>query len=340
MADFPMPSSMDTLDTDLLTVFCWVAKTRNFSRAAIRLDTSQPVVTRKVGRLEEQLGVKLFVRTNRGCDLTQAGEVLAAKAPGILMQLDQLRDEVTNAPHVVSGAISLGVTHLVGMLMVPHLLPIIAARWPQLRVNLVDADSQILCARVRNHELSLAVCYDPPADMALLATPLLIDRLCLVGKPTPELLALEKPTIRDLASLPLVLPSGQQTVRALLDDAFDEIGLPLKPLYEATTVNLLRAMVLQGAGYTVLSLGSVADDVAAGRLVAQPLVDKGMSIAVTLITTREQLRLRNVQLIAEFISTEIRSVAQRGLWPGKPVIVRGEAGQSSDLTEMMLIGPR
>lgn len=317
MADFSLPANAEVLDTDLLTVFCWVAQMRNFSRAADRLNTSQPVITRKVSRLEEQLGVRLFLRSNRGCELTQAGEILASKAPGVLLQLAQLREEIAHSAQVISGTISIGVTHLVGLVMVPHLLPVIASRWPKLHVNMVDADSRVLCARLLTRELSLAVCYDPDPDSELVCTPLFMEKLYLVGVPNEKLRNLKSATLRDLANLPLVLPSGQQSIRVLLEDAFAEIGLSLRPVYEATTVNLLRAMALQGTGYTVLSLGSVVDDVAAGRLMAVPLTEKGMSLGLSLVTTREQLRLRNVQLMHDFVYEEIMSVVQRGLWPGR-----------------------
>nr|ADM86733.1 LysR-type regulator [Delftia acidovorans] len=324
MTDFSLPAQDDLLDADLLSVFCWVAKTSNFSRAAAQLGTAQPVVTRKVGRLEEHLGVQLFVRTNRGCELTEPGLLLAAKAPGILMQLAQLKEEVGQSAQVVSGTLSMGITHSAGSVMAPHLLPTIGARWPKLRVNLVEALSKNLVERVLNRELSLAVLYDPPADPDLVATPLLMERLCLVGRPQTRLQALPRPTVRDMVGLPLVLPSGHQTIRVLLEDAFAEIGEPLRPVYEATSVNMLRAMAAQGLGYTVLTLGSVAAEVAAGTLLAQPLADKGMSVGLTLITTREHSRLRNVQLMADFVSSEIRAVARRGLWPGKPTVMRDQ----------------
>lgn len=317
MTDFSLPANAEVLDVDLLTVFCWVAQTRNFSRAADRLNTSQPVITRKVNRLEEQLGVRLFLRSNRGCELTKAGEILASKAPGVLMQLAQLREEIAHSEHVISGTISIGVTHLAGLVMVPHLLPVMASRWPKLHVNMVDSDSRVLCARLLTRELSLAVCYDPDMNSELVSTPLFMEKLYLVGVPSEQFRKLKNPTLRDLATLPLILPSGQQTIRVLLEDAFAEIGLPLRPVYEATTVNLLRAMALQGTGYTILSLGSVADDVAAGRLMAIPLAEKGLSLGLSLVSTSEQLKLRNVQLMHDFVYSEIMSVVQRGLWPGR-----------------------
>ena len=131
------------------------------------------------------------------------------------------------------------------------------------------------------------------------------------------------PTIRDLARLPLMLPSGGQIIRNLLEDAFAEINEPLKPVYEAASMAMLREMAVQGIGYTLLTQGGVAEDVAAGKLIAQALPDKGMVVTLTLITKRESTRLRNVRLLSDFVASEIRAVARQGQWPGHPTVVGG-----------------
>ncbi|WP_158937335.1 LysR family transcriptional regulator [Burkholderia sp. S171] len=323
MTDLLPATDTEMLDPDLLATFCLVAETKNFSRAALRMGIAQPVVTRKVKRLEEVLGTPLFTRTNRGCELTQSGELLASRAMGILHQLEQLKQEVRHSGQVVAGTITLGMTHVAGTLLAPHLLPAVAAQWPNLRVSLVEGVSHVLSRLARDRELSLAILYDPPVDADLILTPLLMDRLYLVGAPGPAWQELKRPGVRSIATLPLVLPSAGQTVRVLLQDAFSEIGAPLVPAYEANSITLLKAMVAQGLGYTVLTLGAVADEVASGKLMAVPLAQQGMSIALTLASTREHSRLRTVQLMSELIATEIRRLAKSGAWPGSPHVMRG-----------------
>ena len=313
------------LDADLLTVFCRVAETSNFSRAALHLGVAQPIVTRKIRRLEDELGVQLFVRSNRGCELTHEGQLLATKAAGILLQLAQLKEEVSNSSDRVSGTIALGVPVAAGMLLAPHLMHAIASRWPQLRVELVESVSRNLLNSVLNRELSLALLYDPPPDVGLIARPLLMERLHLIGPvdSAQKLHAIKRAKVQYIAALPLVLPIRAQIIRVLLEDAFAEVGLPLTPRYEANSSLLLKAMVLQGLGFTVLTLGSVVDEVASGRLTAIPLDDRGMSLALTLVTTREHSQLRVVQLMSELIVAEVRRLALSGLWPGSPQVMRG-----------------
>ena len=322
----PNPGSIgNVLDAELLTVFCRVAETRNFSRAASHLGMAQPIVTRKVRRLEEELGVTLFVRSNRGCELTHEGELLVSKATGILLQLAQLKEEVATSSDRVSGTIAIGLPTAAGTVLAPYLMPAVASRWPELRVELVESVSRNLLASVLNRELSLALLYDPPGDGTLIARPLLMERLHLAGSPkaAQTLGNIKRVWARDMATLPLVLPIRTQIIRVLLEDAFAEAGLPLAPRYEANSPPLLKAMASQGLGFTVLTLGSIADEVSTGRLVALPFAERGMSLTLTLVTTQEHFRLRVVQAMVELIVAEVRRLATSGLWPGAPQVMKG-----------------
>ena len=209
--------------------------------------------------------------------------------------------------------------------MASKLMPLVATRWPQLRVELVESVTHTLLTGVLNRELSLALLYDPPGDAGLIAQPLLMERLHLVGSPAAArpLGKLKRVRVQDVAPLPLVLAVRGQIIRVLVDDAFAEAGLPLVPRYEANSPALLKALAAQGLGFTVLTLGSVADDLSAGRLVALPFADRGMSLMLTLVTTREHGRLRVVQMMGALIAAEVRRMAAAGSWPGSPQVMKG-----------------
>lgn len=324
MTDSTLNPSDQLLETDLLHVFCQVAEARNFSRAAALLGVAQPIVTRKIRRLEEELGVQLFLRSNRGCELTQEGELLAAKATGILAQLAQVKQEVASTNQRVTGTIAIGLAGTAGALLAPHLMPQVAQRWPQLRVEIIESITRNLLASVANRELSLALVYDPPQDAGLVLRPLLMERLYLVGTPrlAKQLKGLKRVRSVDLQGLPLVLPIRGQIIRELVEDAFAESGQPLTPQYEASSPLMLKALMLQGLGFTVLTLGNLAEDVAAGRLVAIPFEDRGMSVSLTLVSTKEHGRLRVVQLMTDLIENEVRRLASTGDWPGSPRVMR------------------
>lgn len=288
----------------------------------MRLGVAQPIVTRKIRQLEEQLGVALFTRHNRGAELTPAGELLAARAGGILMQVQQLTHEVRDQSAEVQGRISLGIAPSVGSVLGPHILDSAATRWPKLTIEFIEARSPELFKRVRDRDLALALLFDPPAtNDDILSFGLLMERLHLVGPPG-SLANLTKVSVKDLARFPLVLSSHGHIVRNILEDAFAEHGVPVTPVHEANSVVLLKAMVQQKRGYAVLTLGSLASEIASEQLVAVPLAQRGMSVALTLIVSRDSFKLRTVQLMSQLIAEEVQRLVKGGIWPGQPQPVR------------------
>jgi DNA-binding transcriptional LysR family regulator len=84
--------------------FVAVAEQGNVGRAARALRIAQPAVSRQIGRLEDELGARLFVRTPRGMTLSRAGEVFLGHARGILAGLRAAADEVRRLDGAPRGA--------------------------------------------------------------------------------------------------------------------------------------------------------------------------------------------------------------------------------------------
>jgi LysR family nitrogen assimilation transcriptional regulator len=319
------PTAEQIIDCDLLTIFCKVAELENFSRAAVQLDLAQPVVTRKMKRLETELCVELFVRTNRGCQLTRSGKLLFAKAGDILAQLAHLREEVMHSAEDISGSIAIGMTQTAGSYLAAYVVSTIAQHWPKLHVSLVQDVSSVLSAKLLSNELSIAVLFDPPHDDRIIAIPLLMERLHLASKPNARLVNIEAPAIADLIDVPLILPARGQALRLLVDEAFSEIGALVNPIYETNSTALLKSLAAQGLGYTLLTYGTIAPEIASGQLAARPLNEPGMSICLTLAYTHEHRRLKTVRFIGELIQREVHRLVQNGMWKGLPITTRTQA---------------
>jgi len=308
------------LQPELLGIFIHVARTLNFSKAAAQLNLAQPVVTRKMRQLEEMLQVELFKRTNRGCELTRHGAVLASKAPALMLQLEQIQSEVRNAGESVAGPISIGLNPTLASRLAPLLAGATSSQFPLLRPTFFDAFTLPLCKRLQERELSLAIMYDPPPHPEFVVTPLLLERLHLIGAPSSPLSRIKTVTLKDLTEMPLILPGRDQHVhlRGLIEDAFAEAGQPLIPAFEANSLGLLRSLASAGLGCIVLTMGSVAEEVAAGRLIAVPITAGGLSVELAMVTTVEQTKLRAVQLMQQLVAHEVRHLAATGQWPGSP----------------------
>ncbi|HEX8580376.1 MAG TPA: LysR substrate-binding domain-containing protein, partial [Allosphingosinicella sp.] len=171
-------SSVDLLD---VLAFVRVVETGAFSRAAERMGTAKSIVSRRVARLEEQLGARLLTRSAAGAQPTDAGQAYFERASNILCELDAAREVVAGAVTQVAGPIRLTAPLSFG---VEHLAPALAAfaaEHPRVELDISFEDKTVdLVAG----GFDLAVRLGTLEDSALVARRIAPSRRVLVGSPT------------------------------------------------------------------------------------------------------------------------------------------------------------
>ena len=95
------------LEWDRLKVFYHVAKERSISRAAERLRTFQPSVTRCIQQLEHQANSKLFIRNRKGLILTQQGEILFDHVKNAMTEIELAQNKISGAAEDVNGVLKI-----------------------------------------------------------------------------------------------------------------------------------------------------------------------------------------------------------------------------------------
>jgi DNA-binding transcriptional LysR family regulator len=122
------------LDPDLLKAFVAVADNRSFTRAATMLNRTQSAVSMQIKRLEDRIGVELFVRTKAQVDLTPSGEGLLGYAKRILTLNEEAIEYLRE--HRLEGAVRLGVMDDYGSKVLPPLLSSIVGNYPGIHVEM------------------------------------------------------------------------------------------------------------------------------------------------------------------------------------------------------------
>ncbi|UOM36586.1 LysR family transcriptional regulator [Acuticoccus sp. I52.16.1] len=257
------------MEVDGLRYFVRTVELASISRAAQSLGLSQPAVSRQIRRLEDELGQPLLVRTGRGVRPTTSGHRLALEAALILADLDAigeaLRDEA--AP---SGTVSLALPVSVGDSLLPRILSIVDARFPELKLRVIEALSPVSADLVRSRSADYAIIYAGADVSGLASEPLVEEPLCFVS-------ARDAPVAdgADLAAvqrIKLILPGPSSGLRRILDAQTARLGLKLAVAVELDSVSAIKKLVAAGLGHSILPAFSVAPEVAAGLLVVQPIL--------------------------------------------------------------------
>lgn len=121
-----------------------IAQERNISKAAERLFISQPVLSRFLQRLEDELGISLFERKNRQYIPTYAGELYLDMAKEILNRKEKFEQEISRVKKSQAGAIRVGITPGRGRTLLPKVLPDFHRNFPNFELNIFEEDVSTL----------------------------------------------------------------------------------------------------------------------------------------------------------------------------------------------------
>jgi len=244
---------MDRINPDWLRTFIEVARLEHLGRAAEVLQTDQSTVSRKIVRLEQDVGVALFERIGRSIRLTQAGRRFVPRAERLL---NEIRDAIADAEGAVSaetGEVHIGFLHTVGARWLPDRLARFLELHPSVRFVLEEGTAAEVVSGVVAGDFDLGILGPPPKNPPDLEVhPLFRERIAVVVPAVHALAGRGSCTLRDLADEPLVLVRSRSGLRKVIDDAFAAQGLPIHIAYEGDDFSIVQGLVEAGLGVTLL----------------------------------------------------------------------------------------
>lgn len=174
------------METKMLKAFITVAEELNFRKAAELLNMSQPPLTRLIGQLEHDLGVKLFNRTTRSVELTGAGLHLLKKGKEILSQIFQIELEVRTLQKSKSGKLHLSLNFGAIHSDLPRLISSFKEQFPKINVVMVDANYNSLASGLKSARIDLAFCPNIFKEQTLKQVPIQSQEIgLLISKSNP-----------------------------------------------------------------------------------------------------------------------------------------------------------
>lgn len=169
------------MDLRQLRYFIAVAETGSFSRAAERLHVSQPPLSTQIKSLEDELGVRLFDRGNRGVSLTAAGSVFLVETQAALAQLEQARSKALRADRGDIGTLSIGFISIADYSILPPALKSYRSQHPLVEVQLHELTTDTQIGELRAAKLDLGIGLAPVSEPDLEFERILREKLVLAA---------------------------------------------------------------------------------------------------------------------------------------------------------------
>ncbi len=239
-----------------------LADHRHFGRAAAACFVSQPTLSTQIRKLEEELGVPLVERAPRKVMLTPAGREAAERARRIVAEVEQMKEAARRSQDPEAGTVRLGIFPTLAPYLLPHVVPRIRTRFPELELLLVEEKSDELLARLRDGKLDAALLALPLQDDQLHAEFLFEEPFLLAVPQGHPLSSRDALRLDELAELRLLLLEDGHCLREQALDVCRLSGALEKTEFRATSLETLRQMVAANVGVTLLPTLAVKPPVA------------------------------------------------------------------------------
>lgn len=288
-----------------LKVFAAVAGTGGFAKAAAKIGSSPPAVTRVISGLEQRLGVELFSRTTRRVNLTDHGKLFLARARTLLADLEMAEAEVTGESHVPTGRLTVTASVTLGRSLLPPIITGFLATQPRItaRVMLLDRVVNLV-----EEGVDVAVRIGALADSSLIARHVGDVRRLLVA--SPEYLAargvpksaadLKRHSIIAFTAL---MPNNEWSY--LGERGASRVSLD--PRFEINDATAAIAAAEAGQGITIALSYMVARSIREGRLV--PVLKKlcPPAIPVHLVYPESRIVAPKVRSFIDYSAPRVRA---------------------------------
>ncbi|HEY0606398.1 MAG TPA: LysR family transcriptional regulator [Herpetosiphonaceae bacterium] len=238
-----------------LESFLAVAQEGNVTRAAKKLYTTQPALSRQIQRLEDELGAPLFDRSKRGMRLTTVGETFLQYVTRGFGQFEAGRQAVRDLLGPEHGHVRMAFMPAVGADLLPEALAAYRERYPAVQFTLRQSTTLEMLHWLQAGEVELCIATALPYSHEmpeLTSAPLLIEELYAALPPDHRCANQEDIDLHELASDPFVLVRSGSGLRRVIEAACQRVGFWPRTAVEGEDLATVRGLVAAGLGVSLL----------------------------------------------------------------------------------------
>ncbi|MCS7459310.1 LysR family transcriptional regulator [Paenibacillus doosanensis] len=230
-----------------------IAIDKNFSRAAEKLHIAQPSLSQQLSKLEKEIGILLFQRTTNSVEVTYAGSLFVEKAQAILDMVEQLKREMEDISQMRKGKLVVGSLPITGAHVLPLVLPVFQARYPEIEIMLVEETTANLEHMTASGQIDISLLSLPLMDDALTYEPLIEEEIVLAVPPQHRLAKAAKEVdgtvpIEELQNEPFIALKKGQGFRQITLELCQRSGFTPRIVFESSNIETVQSLVASGMG--------------------------------------------------------------------------------------------
>jgi DNA-binding transcriptional LysR family regulator len=316
------------MELSQLKYFVTIAETLSFTGAAELVHVSQPALSYQMGRLETELGVKLFNRHGRSISLTSDGEVFLPMALGVLSRANEAIRTVRDHSGVEAGEVTMGVAPSLAAYLVPDMLASFHNVFPRVRVDLVEDGDLQLQQRILTGTMDFAIVANPGSPQSLDVAALGSEDLLAVTSLTHRLAQQVLIDLPTLHSENFVLPTDSYQLTTQIIHACRRAGFEPNVAYHAASLETLKNLVRVGLGVSILPSTALAGSARENLSVLR--IKDGLTRELFLIRAKDRDFTQAAQVLLTHVRTAVTDTmpyppkSRRATAPQAPRGLRGD----------------
>ena len=243
------------VDLELYRVFYTVAKHKHMTKASEELHISQPAISQSIKKLEDQLGGTLFLRSNKGMDLTSEGKMFYEYVKGALELINNAENEFTSFKDLSKGEVKIGCSTTLTKLVLINALKDFHLDYPNININITNDLTSNLINDLKLGKLDFVIFN----ESNIRETNLNLEKIKELKQGfiyNPEFYDDNVNTFEDLNNVPLILQKEESNSRKLLDYIALQNNVKLVPKMEVVSQELITEFtnIGLGIGFAIIDL--------------------------------------------------------------------------------------
>lgn len=241
------------IDLELYRVFYVVAKNKHMTKASEELCISQPAISQSIKKLEDQLGGTLFLRSNKGMELTSEGKMFYEYVKGALELINNAENEFTSFKDLSKGEIKIGTSTTLTKIVLMDAIKIFHEKYPNINLNIINDLTSNLILDLQKGKLDFVVFNEGDVK----ETNVSLEKIRELKHGfvyNPDYYEDDIKSLEDLNNYPLILQKKESNSRKFLDSYTLKNNILLKPKTEVVSQDLIVefANIGLGIGFTII----------------------------------------------------------------------------------------